>query len=226
MYLDGRLVATINPSIVALYFIHDDMLGTPQLATDSDRAVEWQASFDPFVGASVGDTIKQNLRFPGQYFDVESGWNHYGLRDYIPDLGRYAEPDPLGRLGSGNNLYVYVAGSPVNCIDPLGLECGCVSNASRDNPNDLALFPTEVQPKNYRILYRLRTADRLNVRLIGGMCLSIKPNLAEAGRVMVRIMCRRISMIKQTQICSMIGWVVETLKPCRSSQFRVILNTT
>jgi RHS repeat-associated protein len=58
---------------------------------------------------------------PGQYFDVESGWNHNGFRDYIPDLGRYAEPDPLGRLGSGNNLYAYVFDNPANLIDPLGL---------------------------------------------------------------------------------------------------------
>ena len=38
-----------------------------------------------------------------------------------PTLGRYIEPDPLGRLGSGNNLYVYVGDNPTNFIDPLGL---------------------------------------------------------------------------------------------------------
>lgn len=52
------------------------------------------------VGQSVSGTITQNLRFPGQYFDVESGWNHNGFRDYIPDLGRYIEPDPLAMEGS------------------------------------------------------------------------------------------------------------------------------
>ena len=36
-------------------------------------------------------------------------------------LGRYAEPDPLGRLGSDNNLYAYVGGNPVNEVDPDGL---------------------------------------------------------------------------------------------------------
>jgi hypothetical protein len=36
IYLDGRLVAVLNSS--TLYYLHDDMLGTPQLATDSNLA--------------------------------------------------------------------------------------------------------------------------------------------------------------------------------------------
>jgi RHS repeat-associated protein len=63
---------------------------------------------------------------PGQYFDVESGWNHNGFRDYIPDLGRYAEPDPLGRLGSGNNVYAYVYDNPMNLADLFGLSSKCL----------------------------------------------------------------------------------------------------
>ena len=103
-------------------YLHDDRLGTPQLATDSTQNIQWQASYEPFgTTPSVSGTITQNLRFPGQYFDVESGWNHNGFRDYLPALGRYAEPDPLGRLGSGNDLYAYVGDNPANLVDPLGL---------------------------------------------------------------------------------------------------------
>ncbi|MGB6687307.1 MAG: RHS repeat-associated core domain-containing protein [Terracidiphilus sp.] len=50
-----------------------------------------------------------------------SGWNHNGFRDYVPELGRYIEPDPLGRLGSGNNLYVYAGDNPIDFVDLLGL---------------------------------------------------------------------------------------------------------
>jgi RHS repeat-associated protein len=125
IYLGGRPVAVLNGS--TLYYLHTDRLGTPQLATDSNRAVAWLASYDSFGQASVSGMITQNLRFPGQYFDVESGWNHNGFRDYAPTLGRYIEPDPLGRLGSGNNLYVYVDDNPVNLSDPLGLCVGMIS---------------------------------------------------------------------------------------------------
>jgi len=119
IYLNGRPMAVLNGSTI--YYLHDDMLGTPQVATDSNQNTQWQASYDSFGQASVSGTVTQNLRFPSQYFDVESGWNHNGFRDYAPTLGRYIEPDPLGRLGSGNNLYVYVNDDPVDFIDPLGL---------------------------------------------------------------------------------------------------------
>jgi RHS repeat-associated protein len=117
IYLDGRLIATLNPSTGALYFLHDDMLGTPQLATGSSQSVAWQATYQPFGQASVSGTITQNLRLPGQYFDLESGWNHNGFRNYLPDLGRYAEPDPLALQG----LYPYARNSPLNYSDPSGL---------------------------------------------------------------------------------------------------------
>ena len=98
IYLNGRPIAVLNGS--TLYYLYTDQLGTPQLATDSNQAVQWQASYDSFGQASVSGTITQNLRLPGQYFDVESGWNHNGFRDYAPTLGRYIEPDPLGMQAS------------------------------------------------------------------------------------------------------------------------------
>ncbi|WP_148715527.1 RHS repeat-associated core domain-containing protein [Chitinolyticbacter meiyuanensis] len=39
------------------------------------------------------DTIKvtYNLRFPGQYFDKESGRHYNYFRDYDPRIGRYIQ---------------------------------------------------------------------------------------------------------------------------------------
>ena len=120
IYLNGRPVAVLNGS--TLYYLHDDRLGTPQVATDSSQNTQWQTSYEPFgQTTSVSGTITQNLRFPGQYFDVETGWNHNGFRDYAPQLGRYLEPDPLGRLGSANNLYIYVGDNPIGLTDRMGL---------------------------------------------------------------------------------------------------------
>jgi RHS repeat-associated protein len=101
IYLNGRPIADLAPSTGTLYSLQDDMLGTPQLATDSSQNTQWQASYEPFgTTSSVSGSITQNLRLPGQYFDSESGWNHNGFRNYLPDLGRYAEPDPLALQGT------------------------------------------------------------------------------------------------------------------------------
>jgi RHS repeat-associated protein len=70
-----------------------------------------------------------------QYFDVESGWNHNGFRDYLPQLGRYIEPDPLGRLGSGNNLYAYVDDDPIDFLDPLGEKVTVTQNGNTIDVN-------------------------------------------------------------------------------------------
>ena len=51
-------------------------LGTPQLATTKDGQTSWKAQSEAFGAAGVlqaQSTIEMNLRFPGQYFDQESG---------------------------------------------------------------------------------------------------------------------------------------------------------
>src|ERR1019366_4299862 len=65
--------------------------------TDSTQAVAWSANYQPFGYTSTGiAVILQNLRLPGQEFEVETWWNHNGSRDYTPTLGRYLEADPIG----------------------------------------------------------------------------------------------------------------------------------
>jgi len=62
-----------------------------------------------------------NLRFPGQYFDVESGLHYNYFRDYDPTTGRYIQGDPIGLLG-GLNVFVYAEGNPIRYSDVFGLD--------------------------------------------------------------------------------------------------------
>ena len=105
-----------------LYFIHPDHLGTPQKATDASQALAWDAVLRPF-GQTEQQTFPSltNLRFPGQYLDVETGLAQNWFRDYDPSIGRYIESDPAG-LRAGPNTYVYALSHPNNFIDPWGLE--------------------------------------------------------------------------------------------------------
>jgi RHS repeat-associated protein len=64
--------------------------------------------------------IENNIRFPGQYEDVETGLHYNYFRDYDPSLGRYVESDPIG-LDGGLNTFAYAGSAPVRFSDPLGL---------------------------------------------------------------------------------------------------------
>jgi RHS repeat-associated protein len=89
--------------------------------TDASGAVVWAAEYLPFGQADVSiETIENNLRFPGQYFDLETGFHYDWHRYYDPETGRYLTPDPIG-LAGGMNLYAYVQNDPINYLDPTGL---------------------------------------------------------------------------------------------------------
>jgi len=91
--------------------------------TDGAGAVVWRSDFAPFGSALPSLAAKQNdLRFPGQWSQAETGLIQNWHRDYDPTLGRYLQADPLG-LAAGQSLYGYVGGDPINAVDPLGLYC-------------------------------------------------------------------------------------------------------
>ncbi|RPH97280.1 MAG: hypothetical protein EHM68_08900 [Lysobacterales bacterium] len=124
-----KLVPTFVPAGSSdIRFIHGDHLGTPQRVTDEAGQVVWSASYLPFGEATVdedpdGDGIAYELnpRFPGQYYDAESGLHYNYFRDYDPAIGRYLESDPLG-LGGGLNPYAYAKGNPLRHSDAFGLD--------------------------------------------------------------------------------------------------------
>ncbi len=92
--------------------------------TDASGVVRWSADYKPFGEATIDQTvttITNNLRFPGQYYDAETGSLYNYFRDYNPAIGRYIEKDPIGLLG-GVNLYAYVGNKPTVFLDPYGLQ--------------------------------------------------------------------------------------------------------
>jgi RHS repeat-associated protein len=131
IYLDGKPVAALEHG--QLDFMHDDWLGTPQLMTNTAQSVVWRATFQPFGATStVAGAVTQNLRFPGQYFDVETGFAQNGFRDYASLLGRYIESDPIG-LAGGLNTFVYIGANPENGIDADGLDALLFNNTNAAN---------------------------------------------------------------------------------------------
>ncbi|MHA2254144.1 MAG: RHS repeat-associated core domain-containing protein, partial [Candidatus Kariarchaeaceae archaeon] len=104
------------------YFYHNDHLGTPQKMTAINGAVVWRVKYSSFGQATIEpiSTVTNNLRFPGQYYDNETGLNYNRFRYYEPKLGRYTRSDPVGLKG-GLNLYLYSLNSPLVFFDNEGL---------------------------------------------------------------------------------------------------------
>ncbi len=92
------------------------------MLTDEKGNTVWQADYTPFGRVNILiDTIENNLRFPGQYYDDETGLHYNYHRYYDPDTGRYLTADPIG-LEGGINPFVYALNNSINFIDPLGLQ--------------------------------------------------------------------------------------------------------
>ena len=110
------------------YFYHNDHLGTPQKMTDSTGKIVWSAVYTSFGEATIDgtSTITNNLRFPGQYYDAETGLNYNWNRYYDPIIGRYLTADPIGLMG-GPNTYRYSSNNPSRFYDYEGLDTNCTS---------------------------------------------------------------------------------------------------
>jgi RHS repeat-associated protein len=102
--------------------IHNDHLSTPQKMTDASGVVVWSADYKPFGEATINpsSTTTNNLRFPGQYYDAETGLHYNYMRDYSTVIGRYIEADPIGIKQGENHLFVYVDNNPMNFMDSTG----------------------------------------------------------------------------------------------------------
>jgi RHS repeat-associated protein len=83
----------------------------------------WRAYYKTWgaLEALAPREIEQNLRFQGQYYDIETGLYYNTFRYYDPAVGRFTAQDPIGLLG-GINFYQYAA-NPYSWIDPLGWSC-------------------------------------------------------------------------------------------------------
>ena len=115
------IVDTVNTT-PTLLMVHSDHLGRPSRLTDSTKATVWQATYKPWGETqSISGTRTNNLRFPGQYFQIETNlaYNHH--RHYDPTTGRYTQPDPL-RFVDGPSIYAYAGSSPAMITDRLGLK--------------------------------------------------------------------------------------------------------
>ena len=112
-----------------VYFYLNDQRGAPCRMVNKLGMIVWSDNYDAFGARSADynqaspadvrvETVTNNLRPPGQYFDMESGLHYNWHRYYEPETGRYMSVDPLR---DGMNYYAYCGADPLGNIDPFGL---------------------------------------------------------------------------------------------------------
>ena len=150
VYLDGEPIAllqrTDSDSEAKPFYIHTDHLATPDLITNENGRIVADFENTPFgVPYYNYSEIDYFIRFPGQYYDEESGLHYNYFRGYAPNIGRYIRTDPIGlqmdysdplisaavAIGTTskkpstslelNHLYSYARSSPLVYFDPYGL---------------------------------------------------------------------------------------------------------
>ncbi|WP_438314739.1 putative T7SS-secreted protein [Streptomyces sp. HUAS TT3] len=103
------------------FAIVTDLVGTPTHLLAEDGTTAWHTR-STLWGTTTWNrdaTAYTPLRFPGQYYDPESGLHHNYFRTYDPETARYLTPDPLG-LTPAPNPATYTH-NPHTWSDPFGL---------------------------------------------------------------------------------------------------------
>lgn len=138
IYLNNNPYAKIENSTI--YFIHTDRLGTPHIMTNSSKQIAWEIQGMPF-GETISissNMIANSIRFPGQYYESETGLNQNWFREFNISFGRYLQVDPIVTNFMYDNKfyfiapillseprkfsnYAYVQNNPISHIDPEGL---------------------------------------------------------------------------------------------------------
>jgi RHS repeat-associated protein len=130
-----------------------DRLGSASLVLDHRGRVLTRDAADPYgaprhTWRASDDTAAPTYRFTGKEDDDLSGAVAIGARHYLPQLGRWASPDPHYLLDNPDaalttpgeaNPYSYVAGNPVNTTDPTGHKG--LAHGSENRPSVLDNFP-------------------------------------------------------------------------------------
>ncbi len=85
-------------------FYHCDQVGTPQALSNEAGELVWEGCFNTWgealeIKASNNLLEQTNIRFQGQYYDVETGLHYNRYRYYEPHSTRYVGKDPIGLDG-------------------------------------------------------------------------------------------------------------------------------
>ncbi|MCA9598569.1 MAG: DUF2380 domain-containing protein [Myxococcales bacterium] len=138
-------VPTIGTAHLHVFFELGDHLGSTGVVLDKATSELVERSTYEAFGATESDyrpdrwkSFREDYKFTGKEDDVEVGLTYFGARFMSAPLNRWASADPLAihAIGGDPNVYAYVAGRPLQAVDPVGLSAvpsGVPQNAPPTN---------------------------------------------------------------------------------------------
>jgi RHS repeat-associated protein len=114
-------------------------------------AVVQEQHYDPWglafksVSPSGDEGLNDRFKYNGKELvsDLDLGWNDYGARMYMSEIGRWGATDGLGELYYEESNYGYVSNNPILLTDPFGLFPENINEKYQSDENfNIAKCPT------------------------------------------------------------------------------------
>ena len=99
------------------WYTQDGLGSIRQLVSDSGKVFNSYAYTAWGVPLNWHEKVSNRYTYTSREYNPESDDYHYRARNYLPSIGRFSQPDPVGQLA----LYAYVFNNPIISLDPLGL---------------------------------------------------------------------------------------------------------
>jgi RHS repeat-associated protein len=104
-------------------YFHNDLSGSPIVATNAAGNVVWKENYRPYGERLVSFAPDESILFAGKKSDKVTGLSYMGARYYDPVTARFMGVDPVGvdleNLHSFNR-YAYANNNPYKYVDPDG----------------------------------------------------------------------------------------------------------
>jgi RHS repeat-associated protein len=143
IWLNDMRVAVVDNVNTApvIYYVQVDHLMRPARMTDGSANWVWDVIFDAFGATAY---VNENptvidIRFPGQWFQLEMGLAYNWHRHYDATTGRYVQPDSVGLtalLVDGPSVYNYARQAPLGRTDYSGLFIPASLSPDKPPPGD------------------------------------------------------------------------------------------
>jgi RHS repeat-associated protein len=121
----AAMVSAVAMAGTVTYY-HNDLAGSPVVATNESGSVIWRESYRPYGERTVNSVAASGNKvwFTSRRHDAETGLVYMGARYYDPVVGRFISTDPI-RFDEKNlhtfNRYAYANNNPYRYRDTNGL---------------------------------------------------------------------------------------------------------